>query len=72
MITLAKESGADCIKFQHHLADEEMLPDVPMSSNFDQPLYDFLKENALTLENHIELKTIVRKLALFIYVHLFL
>ena len=33
-----------------------MLPDVPMSSNFDQPLYDFLKENALTLENHIELK----------------
>lgn len=56
MINLAKQSGADCIKFQHHIADEEMLPDVPKSSNFEQPLYEFLKENALTLENHIELK----------------
>ena len=33
--------------------------------------YMTLKENALTLENHIETKTIV-KVALFIYVHLFL
>ena len=45
----AKYAGANCIKFQHHLPDEEMLPDVPMSSNFDQPLYEFLKENALTI-----------------------
>lgn len=64
MITLAKESGADCIKFQHHLADEEMLPDVPMSSNFDQPLYEFLKENSLTLENHIELKNYCEKVGI--------
>lgn len=33
-----------------------MLPDVPMSSNFDIPLYEFLKQNALTLEQHIRLK----------------
>jgi N-acetylneuraminate synthase len=56
MIRLAKLSGCDCIKFQHHLPDEEMLCDVPMSSNFDIPLYDFLKLYALTLEQHIELK----------------
>ena len=43
MCRLAKLAGADCIKFQHHLPDEEMLKDVPMSSNFDIPLYDFLK-----------------------------
>ncbi len=33
-----------------------MLPDVPMSSNFDIPLYEFLKLHALKLEQHIELK----------------
>ena len=46
MCLQAKLSGADCIKFQHHLPDEEMLKDVPMSSNFDIPLYDFLKLHA--------------------------
>lgn len=56
MCRQAKLAGCDCIKFQHHLPDEEMLPDVPMSSNFDIPLYDFLKLHALTLEQHIEIK----------------
>ncbi len=52
----AKLAGADAIKFQHHLPDEEMLPDVPMSENFKEPLYDFLKKYSLTLEQHNELK----------------
>lgn len=56
MALQAKLAGADCVKFQHHLPDEEMLPDVPMSSNFDIPLYEFLKLHALKLEDHIELK----------------
>ena len=43
MIKEAKKAGADAIKFQHHLPDEEMLKDIPMSDNFDEPLYDFLK-----------------------------
>lgn len=55
MCLMAKLAGADCIKFQHHLPDEEMLKDVPMTSNFDIPLYDFLKLHALTLDQHIEL-----------------
>lgn len=56
MARLAKLAGCDCIKFQHHLPDEEMLPDVPMSSNFDIPLYDFLKRYSLSLQQHIEIK----------------
>lgn len=51
----SKLAGADCIKFQHHLPDEEMLKDVPMSSNFNMPLYDFLKKYALSLDDHIKL-----------------
>lgn len=56
MARLALLAGADCVKYQHHLPDEEMLPDVPMSSNFDIPLYEFLKLHALTLDQHIALK----------------
>lgn len=55
MCLRAKLAGADAIKFQHHLPDEEMLPDVPMSSNFDMPLYEFLKRYALTLDQHAAL-----------------
>lgn len=56
MARRAKLAGADAVKFQHHLPDEEMLPDVPMSDNFDAPLYEFLKKHALTLHDHKELK----------------
>ena len=56
MALCAKLAGSNAIKFQHHLPDEEMLPDVPMSDNFDTPLYEFLKLNALTLNEHKELK----------------
>lgn len=56
MVDRAKSAGADAIKFQHHLPDEEMLPDVPRSDNFEEPLYDFLKKYALTLGQHSELK----------------
>ena len=55
MVRQAKACGADAIKFQHHLPDEEMLRDVPMSSNFDLPLYEFLQRYALTLEQHAQL-----------------
>ncbi len=55
MVRMAKLAGADCIKFQHHLPEEEMLQDVPLSDNFDESLFDFLKKNALSLDNHKEL-----------------
>ena len=56
MCNQAKLAGCDCIKFQHHLPDEEMLKNVPISSNFNIPLYDFLKLYAFKLEQHIEIK----------------
>lgn len=57
MIRQAKACGADAIKFQHHLPEEEMLREgVPMSANFNMPLFDFLQRYALKLEHHYELK----------------
>ncbi len=57
MVRQAKAAGADAIKFQHHLPDEEMLREgVPMSANFNMPLFEFLQLYALKLEDHYELK----------------
>ncbi len=64
MCLQSKLAGADAVKFQHHLADEEMLPDVPMSDNFETPLYEFLKENALTLDQHRNLMSYCQEIGI--------
>jgi N-acetylneuraminate synthase len=64
MIRLARLAGADAIKFQHHLPDEEMLPDIPMSDNFAEPLYEFLKRSALSVGQHKELKAYCEELGI--------
>jgi N,N'-diacetyllegionaminate synthase len=56
MARQAKLAKADAVKYQHHLPDEEMLPDAPMSDNFEEPLYEFLKKHALTLDQHRRIK----------------
>ncbi|MDR2408494.1 MAG: N-acetylneuraminate synthase family protein [Bacteroidales bacterium] len=65
MCRQAKLAGCNCIKFQHHLPDEEMLKDVPVSSNFSMPLYDFLKLHALTIVQHIELKEFCEDIGIY-------
>ena len=57
MVDIAVLAGADAVKFQHHLPDEEMLKDVPMSSNFKIPLYELLQRYSLTLDQHKLLKS---------------
>jgi sialic acid synthase SpsE len=64
MARQAKLAGADAVKFQHHLPDEEMLRDVPMSDNFAEPLYDFLVKYALTLDGHAELMRYCREIGI--------
>ena len=61
MVIMAKKAGADVVKFQHHIVDEEMLKDVPKSSNFKMSLYEFLKKYSLKLEDHIKLKKFCKK-----------
>jgi sialic acid synthase SpsE len=61
MVLMAKKSGADVIKFQHHIPDEEMLPDVHKSKNFKSSLYNFLKKYSLKINDHYELKKYCKK-----------
>ncbi len=61
LVLKAKSAGADIIKFQHHIPDEEMLKDVPKSKNFKISLYNFLKKYALKIEDHEELINFCKK-----------
>ena len=44
MIYYSKSVGADAIKFQHHILEEEMLKIVPKSGNFKTSLWDVIKK----------------------------
>ena len=61
MVINAKKAGADVIKFQHHLPEEEMLPVVPRSKNFKISLFEFLKKYSLKLKDHYDLKDFCKK-----------
>ena len=58
LVRMAASCGADAIKFQHHLPDEEMLPDSgQLADNLpEEGLYQWLKAHAFTLEQHREIK----------------
>ena len=64
MCRQAKLAGADCIKFQHHLPDEEMLSDAVIAGKNNIPLYEFLKQHALTLKQHRELMEYCKKIGI--------
>ena len=64
MCRQAKLAGADCIKFQHHLPDEEMLSDAVIAGKNNIPLYEFLKRHALTLKQHRELMEYCKKIGI--------
>ena len=65
MIYMAHALGADCIKFQMHCRENEMLKEVPQSDNFDTPLWDILDQTEFTVEEHIRLKALCEELGIF-------
>ena len=58
MTISAIDSGADIVKFQTHLVDDEMLniEDKKKASHVKGSLYEILKQCSLNLKAHIELK----------------
>lgn len=64
MVHIAHQMGADCIKFQIHVLENEMLRDAPQSNNFDEPLWDTLEKTNLSLQEHIRLKKLCERLGI--------
>ena len=64
MCMMAKEAGADVAKFQHHLVEEEMLREIPMSKNMQEPLWDFLSKNALHIRQHVDIARFCKEIGI--------
>lgn len=65
MVYMAHAMGADCIKFQIHVLEDEMLREAPQSDNFAEPLWDTLERTNLTLDEHAELKSLCEQLGIW-------
>jgi len=55
MVYMSKAMGADCIKFQIHVLENEMLREAPQSDNFAEPLWDTLERTNLSVDEHRQL-----------------
>lgn len=64
MVYSAHAVGADAIKFQVHLLENEMLRQAPQSDNFDEPLWETLDRTNLTVDEHRRLKQLCERLGI--------
>jgi len=65
MVYMAHAMGADCIKFQIHVLENEMLRQAPQSDNFEEPLWDTLERTNLSEDELIRLKKLCGELGIF-------
>ena len=56
MIKDAHDSGAECIKFQCHIIEDEMIPNDVIPANADESIWDIMKRCTLTESEEIKLK----------------
>jgi sialic acid synthase SpsE len=58
MVDAAAEAGADCVKFQCHITEAEMIPtDMKPGEISDERLWDIIKRCELTEEEERQIKT---------------
>ena len=61
MILEAKNSGANCVKFQIHNLENEMLKETPQSDNFKETLWEALERTNFDIEKQKILKKECKK-----------
>ena len=64
MIKDAHDSGAECVKFQCHVIDDEMIPNDVIPANADESIWDIMKRCTLTESEEIKLKKYVEDLGM--------
>lgn len=58
MIKDASLAGAECVKFQRHVIEDEMIPEAKtvIPGNAQESIWNIMERCSLTLKDHIELK----------------
>ena len=56
MVNDAYENGAECVKFQCHIVDDEMIPNDVIPPNATESIWNMMKRCSLSEENEVSLK----------------
>jgi len=64
MVDDAKAAGCECVKFQSHVVDDEMIPNAVVPINANESIWDIMARCALTEREELELKRYVEALGL--------
>jgi N-acetylneuraminate synthase len=56
LIDAAAKSGADCVKFQYHIADAEMIPNDIIPENAEESIWNLIKRCELTDQEERRIK----------------
>ena len=64
MVEDAKASGAECVKFQCHVIEDEMIENNVIPANAKESIWEIMKRCALTEQKDIKLKKYVEKLGM--------
>lgn len=64
MVKDAEESGAECIKLQMHIVEDEMIKNEVIPGNAKESIWDIMVRCSLTVEEHIKLKKYAEELGL--------
>src|SRR3954470_20891505 len=59
MIDDAAAAGCECVKFQSHVIEDEMIPNDVIPGNATESIWDIMKRCALTEDEEIRLKAYV-------------
>ncbi len=64
MIEDAKMSGAECVKFQCHVINDEMIENEVVPANSNESIWNIMKRCALTEDEEVKLKNYTESLGL--------
>jgi len=64
MIKDAHLSGSECVKFQCHIIEDEMLPNDVIPANAKESIWDIMKRCSLTEDEEIKLKKYTEELGM--------
>jgi sialic acid synthase SpsE len=61
MVDDAARVGAECVKFQRHVIEDEMIPNDVIPGNAEESIWDIMERCALTFEEEVRLKEYVKQ-----------
>ncbi len=59
MVDDASAAGCECVKFQSHVIEDEMIPNDVVPGNTTETIWDIMKRCALSEEEELKLKAYV-------------